>query len=87
MDVYLIIGQRKNRYPGEYAPEVITAIDYPTLDEQPDIIQTNLKYWRKTDEFVSVEVIKVNISDDYVDRKLDILPQDTAPSVVIPEAE
>ena len=36
MNVRLLVGHRKDSYPGEYAPEVVAVVDEFTIDDNPE---------------------------------------------------
>lgn len=71
MTIYVIIGQRKERYPGEYAPEVLDAIDEFGNDENAgEWIIERLRFWRSSDEFEAVESIPVHVDSKTIMERL-----------------
>lgn len=69
MQVRLLFGQRKEQYPGEYAPELMEAWDEYTLDD-------NWEGWEEAkaaaiaswgDDLVAAREIVINIADDAID--------------------
>ena len=62
MIIYLIVGQRKEHYLGEYAPEVLEAIDEYGNDENAgEWLETKLAEYRQTNEFEKVEIINISV--------------------------
>jgi len=67
MKIHLIIAQRKERYEGEYAPEVLNAIDEYGHDENGgEWLAKKLEEYRNPDransEFEAVEIVTVEVS-------------------------
>jgi hypothetical protein len=62
MKVLLVVGQRKETYPGQHAPEVLDATDEITNELNPDFITNSLDTHRANTEFERVEVIEVDVS-------------------------
>jgi hypothetical protein len=56
MKIYMIWGQRIESYKGQYAPELLAAVDEYGNDENPDFLIRQEKIARKTNEFSSVVV-------------------------------
>lgn len=52
--IYTIYGQRKCRYEGEYAPELLDACDEATMEENPEWYEERLKHHRESGEFEDV---------------------------------
>jgi len=82
MKIHLIVGQRKERYEGEYAPEVLEAIDeYGDEANEGQWILRKLDEYRKPDRanslFEAVEVITVDVSTKAIMERL-------RPTVVLP---
>lgn len=71
MKLYLILGQRNNRYEGEHAPEALDVADEFTYDEDPwTWLNERLEHHRKDSSFASVQVLAVNVPDGAVDAAL-----------------
>lgn len=83
MELFVIIAQRKCGYPGEYAPEALCVVDYPTMDENPEYLEEQLSLYRQEKDFESVEIIRLNVDDNYIDTKLGLLPPEEAPHHII----
>ena len=59
----MVWGQRKCRWPGEYAPELLEAIDENTDEDNQDLIDNVYKKYINSDEFVSIQIIESRIDD------------------------
>ena len=71
MIIYLIFGQRKEQYLGQYAPEVLDAIDEYGYDENAgEWLDGKLKVYRDTDEFEKVEIISVLVPTGAIMERL-----------------
>ena len=74
MKIYLIFGQRKCSYPGQYAPELLEAWDEFAWDENPDIGDTLLQEHIAPGEFESVRIITTEISTKSIEDILSVVP-------------
>lgn len=83
MNILILIGQRKCRYEGEYAPEALDAIDEYGNDDDPEFMANAMERANDSKEFDSLAVIKVRIVDSEVSRALNP-PQKLIEGVVIP---
>lgn len=63
MDFLILVGQRKCRYDGEYAPEALQVIDDIGNSDNPDFMLEEKKKAIATDEFDSVSVLTVRVPD------------------------
>ena len=62
MKIHLIIGQRKERYLGEYAPEVLDAMDeYGNDENSGEWIDGKMKEHKADESFEAVEVVTVEV--------------------------
>jgi hypothetical protein len=59
----MLWGQRKCSYPGQYAPELLTAIDEYANDDNPDYINDEFVKHQDSDEFDSLEIMSSLVSD------------------------
>lgn len=62
MLLYVLMGQRKCRYEGEYAPEALEVIDENGNDENPDFLVESRAKYEASKEFDSLAVIRVQVS-------------------------
>lgn len=72
MLLYVLMGQRKCRYDGEYAPEALETISEFGHDENPDFLNEKLTEYTNTNEFDAVRVIRLRVSDAALDAALSI---------------
>lgn len=70
MQIHLIVGQRKERYAGEFAPEVLDACDEFTLDENPDLLLKLLCKHREDESFEAVEAVAIEVSTQAIMSRL-----------------
>ena len=62
MLLYVLMGQRKCRYDGQYAPEALEVIDENGNDENPDFLVESRAKYEDSKEFDSLAVIRVQVS-------------------------
>lgn len=62
MKLFVLFGQRKESYPGEYAPEALACIDECGMDENPAYIEGEHKKHRDSDEFEAIAVITLKVN-------------------------
>lgn len=62
MKLYILYAQRKERYVGEYAPEVLGAIDENGYSDNPDYLDGERAKALKTDEFESVVIVVLEVN-------------------------
>lgn len=72
MKIYVLFGQRKCRYDGEYAPEALDVISEFGMDENTEYLETKKKEYILSDEFTSVSIIPIEVSSKDIDRWLGI---------------
>ena len=72
MKIYVIFAQRKCRYEGEYAPEALDIISEFGMDENPDYLENKRGEYIRSNEFVSVAIIPISVSDKDIDQRLGI---------------
>lgn len=61
MILYILFGQRKERYEGEYAPEALEVCDEYTMDENPAWLGEKKAEYEKDSSFVALEVVEVDM--------------------------
>ena len=62
MDFLILVGQRKQRYEGEYLPEALEVIDANGNDENPDFLIDKRDEYERTEEFDSLAVVRIRVS-------------------------
>lgn len=70
MKLYVLFGQRKCSYEGEYAPEALSIADEWTMDENPQYMGQELDKYIKSKEFTSLEIIPVEVSLQEIRERL-----------------
>ena len=70
MDLYIIMAQRKESYPGQFAPEALDVADEWCQDDNPDWLRERLEHHRNSNEFEAVEVIRLTVDMDAIQRRL-----------------
>ena len=70
MNLLVLIGQRKERYEGEYAPEALAVIDEYGNDENPDYMRDALYEQTKSEDFSALAVVHLSVSDDAINNVL-----------------
>lgn len=62
----VLFGHRKEKHQGEYAPEVLEAIDQYTNDENPSWILERKEIHENTGNFQSLKIIEMDYDEDDV---------------------
>jgi hypothetical protein len=70
MKVYVLMGHRKEQHPGQYAPEVLAAIDEIGNEDNPDYLIQEKKKYDDSNEFDALTVICLKVSNDAIDKAL-----------------
>lgn len=70
MDLLILFAQRKENYPGEYAPEALEIVTEYDYDENPDFINCKAIDAGKNPEFESAEIIRVQVDIEAIMRRL-----------------
>lgn len=68
--VKILFGQRKGSYEGEYAPEVLDAIDEYGNDENPDFLKNKFADSEYSKEFSSLKIIDIQLDRTEIDKIL-----------------
>lgn len=61
MKLHILFGQRKEDYPGQYAPEALEVMDEYGYDENGEWLQNKLEEYWGHNEFVSLKIIEVDV--------------------------
>ena len=70
MDLFVLIGQRKERYEGEYTPEALAVIDEYGDSENPDYMRDELHKYTKIGDFSALSILHLSVSDDAINKAL-----------------
>lgn len=60
MEVYVLFGQRKCRYPGQYAIEALSCMDENGQSDNPDYLQSEFKKYSDSGEFDRLAIIPLS---------------------------
>lgn len=61
MDLYVIFGQRREGYPGEFAVEALDLMDEYGYDDNAEWLTDKVKEYRLSNEFIAVEIVRVRL--------------------------
>ena len=61
MDFLILVGQRKQRYEGEYLPEALEVIDANGNNENPEFLINKRDEYERSKEFDSLAVVHVRV--------------------------
>jgi len=70
MIIKVLIGQRKCRYAGEYAPEVLAAIDEYGDDDNPDYMEREFNSNQGSGEFTCLKIFNIKVDSSKIDEEL-----------------
>lgn len=70
MKLFILMGQRKCNYPGEYAIEALDIMDEFSVDENPHYLHDKMDGLRNTGEFEALEIIPFNVDDGQIKERL-----------------
>lgn len=70
MDILILIGQRKCAYEGQYAPEILAAIDDIGDGDNPDYMCMEKRAAVASREFDALTIVKVRVSGAAVTEAL-----------------
>ena len=72
MKIIMVWAQRICTYPGQYAPELINAIDGYGDDDNPGAIAVSFRDAVASGEFSSVVIVKASIPDATLNKLLSV---------------
>ena len=70
MKIYVLFGQRKEDYPGQYAPEALDVMDEFGWDENSEYLLDKLDERSKDPEWIGLEIVPIEFGDMDTLRKL-----------------
>lgn len=70
MDFLVLVGQRKQRYEGEYAPEALAINDGVGNDDNPEYMQGELAKHRESGEFAALAVVRLRVDSAAINEAL-----------------
>lgn len=66
MKLFVLFAQRKERYPGEFAPEAMAVMDEFGMDEIPEYMDQKIAEAKKNDDLESVVLIPMEVDRDAI---------------------
>lgn len=66
MDFFILVGQRKQRYSGEYMPEALEVIDDIGNSDNPDFLIDKRAEYEASKEFDALSVVRIRVPDDAI---------------------
>ena len=85
MKLHVLFAQRKERYPGEYAPEALTCITEYGHDENPEYLPAEQENAESSGDFRSTAVVTLEFSDKQLEHLLNPELAVLHASIVAPE--
>ena len=70
MDLFVLVGQRKEQYEGQFAPEALAVIDEYGYSDNPDYMRDELQKQTKSGEFSALAVMHLRVSDEAISAAL-----------------
>lgn len=70
MDFLILVGQRKQRYDGEFAPEALEVIDDIGDGDNPDFLIEKRKQHHGSGDFESIATVRVRVPSEAIARAL-----------------
>jgi hypothetical protein len=70
MKLFVLFGQRKERYSGEYGPEALEVTDECASEDNPEWIEEKKTEHESTNEFESLQIIHIEVPDAKIMKRL-----------------
>lgn len=70
MKIHVLFAQRKCTYEGEYAPEVLDAMDEHSFEENPKYLEEKLDESVNSGDFEAVKVIEIDVCGESISQIL-----------------
>lgn len=85
MELHVLIGQRKERYEGEYGMEALAVASDADMDGNPEYMPDQLQEHRDSGEFDALAIVTLRVSGEAVRAAL--YPNlEPIKAVVVPQA-
>lgn len=85
MKLYVLFGQRKCSYPGEYALEALSCMDENGQSDNPDYLEGEHAKYEQSGEFDRLSIVELSVSENDIRRVL--YPEQQAISAAVVQAE
>lgn len=82
MRLFVLFGQRKCDYPGQYALEALACMDEVGQSDNPDYLESEHTRYKDSDEFDRLSIVELSVSERDIRRVLYPEKQAIAASVV-----
>lgn len=66
MDLYVLMGQRKERYEGEYGMEALAIASEADMDSNPEYMGEQMQEYRGSGEFDALAIVTLKVSGEAV---------------------
>ncbi|HCE7248302.1 TPA: hypothetical protein NHR53_006204 [Pseudomonas aeruginosa] len=83
MNLYVLFGQRKCDYPGQYALEALACMDENGQSDNPDYLHAEQAKYEQSGEFDRLSIVELSVSEKDV-RSVLYPEQKAIPAAVIP---
>jgi hypothetical protein len=70
MIIYILFAQRREAYPGQYAPEALATMNEFDYEENGQWLHTKLEECEKSDEYVALKILGVDVGSQDKLREL-----------------
>ena len=70
MNIYVLMAQRKCKFPGEYAPETLVCMSEAEYDDNPECLYNSRKIHLSSNDFEAVEIITLKVNSEDINRRL-----------------
>jgi len=85
MKLFVLFGQRKCNYPGEYALEALACMDENGHSDNPDYLYAEQAKYEQSSEFDRLSVVELSVSEKDIRRVL--YPEQEVISATVVPAE
>ncbi len=85
MNLYVLFGQRKCDYPGQYALEALACMDENSQSDNPDYLHAEQEKYEQSGEFDRLSIVELSVSEKDVRRIL--YPEHQAVAAYVVQAE
>jgi hypothetical protein len=68
MKLYIVLAQRKEAYPGQFAPEALAVVTEYDRDENPDWIQSQLDDAKKDPDMLAADIFEIDLGNQATER-------------------
>ncbi|NMY13739.1 MULTISPECIES: hypothetical protein [Pseudomonas] len=85
MKLFVLFGQRKCSYPGEYAMEALACMDENGQSDNPDYLEAEHAKYEQSSEFDRLSIVELSVSEKDVRRVL--YPEQQAISATVVSAD